>query len=170
MVNERHAVARELGGRRTLGRVPTTDHDLCEAIREGFPPAVVETSMRALGAQSEAAYYQTVTEQWTSPTRFHVKFSRRNRLREVRICRPPFPSWLAKTSNLIPRKIRDGTGALATASACTWGTSRTKRHSRSYCHASNLYSIARRGIIGLTFWPGPDNVFADLVRSYKPAE
>jgi putative toxin-antitoxin system antitoxin component (TIGR02293 family) len=49
MVNELQAVARELGGRRTLGRVPTTDHDLREAIRKGFPPAVVEALMRASG-------------------------------------------------------------------------------------------------------------------------
>ena len=49
MVNELQAVARELGGRRTLGRIPTTDHDLRQAIREGFPPAVVEALMRASG-------------------------------------------------------------------------------------------------------------------------
>src|ERR1035441_2400676 len=49
MVNELQAVARELGGRRTLGRVPATDHDLREAIRKGFPPAVVEALMRASG-------------------------------------------------------------------------------------------------------------------------
>jgi putative toxin-antitoxin system antitoxin component (TIGR02293 family) len=49
MVNELRAVARELGGRRTLGRIPATDHDLREAIRKGFPPAVVEALMRASG-------------------------------------------------------------------------------------------------------------------------
>jgi putative toxin-antitoxin system antitoxin component (TIGR02293 family) len=49
MVNELQAVARELGGRRALGRVPATDHDLREAIRKGFPPAVVEALMRASG-------------------------------------------------------------------------------------------------------------------------
>jgi putative toxin-antitoxin system antitoxin component (TIGR02293 family) len=49
MVNELQAVARELGGRRTLGCVPTTDHNLREAIRKGFPPAVVEALMRASG-------------------------------------------------------------------------------------------------------------------------
>lgn len=46
MVNELQAGARELGGRRTLGRVPSTDRDLRQAIREGFPPAVVEALMR----------------------------------------------------------------------------------------------------------------------------
>lgn len=49
MVNEFRAVVAELGGRRTLGRSFSTDRDLREAIREGFPPAVVEELMRASG-------------------------------------------------------------------------------------------------------------------------
>ncbi|MFI5089654.1 MAG: antitoxin Xre/MbcA/ParS toxin-binding domain-containing protein [Terriglobales bacterium] len=49
MVNELRAVVRELGGEHTLGRPLSSDHDLREAIREGFPPAVVEELMRASG-------------------------------------------------------------------------------------------------------------------------
>lgn len=49
MVNELHAVVKELGGRQTLGRKLTTMGELKEAIREGFPPAVVEQLMRASG-------------------------------------------------------------------------------------------------------------------------
>jgi len=49
MVNELRAVVQELGGKRTLGRVLTSDRDLREAIREGFPPAVVEELMRTSG-------------------------------------------------------------------------------------------------------------------------
>jgi len=49
MVNELAAVVRELGGRRTLGRALSNDRDLREAIREGFPPAVVEELMKASG-------------------------------------------------------------------------------------------------------------------------
>lgn len=37
----------ELGGRQALGRSLTTEEDVREAIREGFPPAVVEELMRA---------------------------------------------------------------------------------------------------------------------------
>ncbi len=37
----------ELGGQKTLGRALSTDRDMREAIREGFPPAVVEELMRA---------------------------------------------------------------------------------------------------------------------------
>lgn len=47
MVNELHAVVEELGGERTLGRPLATNNDLREAIREGFPPAVVKELMRA---------------------------------------------------------------------------------------------------------------------------
>jgi len=47
MVDELHAVVEELGGEHTLGRPLATDHDLREAIREGFPPAVVKAVMRA---------------------------------------------------------------------------------------------------------------------------
>jgi len=49
MVNELQAVAKELGGRRTLGRLLANDRDMREAIRDGFPPAVVEELMRASG-------------------------------------------------------------------------------------------------------------------------
>jgi putative toxin-antitoxin system antitoxin component (TIGR02293 family) len=49
MTNELHAVMKELGGRQALGRTLSTDRDLREAIREGFPPAVVEELMRSSG-------------------------------------------------------------------------------------------------------------------------
>jgi putative toxin-antitoxin system antitoxin component (TIGR02293 family) len=49
MVDELRAVTKELGGRRALGRVPATDRELREAIREGFPPMVVEALMHASG-------------------------------------------------------------------------------------------------------------------------
>src|SRR5271169_398999 len=49
MVNELRAVVRELGGRSVLGRNLSSQRDLCEAIREGFPPAVVEELMQASG-------------------------------------------------------------------------------------------------------------------------
>src|ERR1017187_6203112 len=49
MVNELRAVVRELGGEHTLGRVLSSDHDMRDAIREGFAPAVVEELMRASG-------------------------------------------------------------------------------------------------------------------------
>jgi putative toxin-antitoxin system antitoxin component (TIGR02293 family) len=49
MANELHAVSKELGGRTVLGRTLTTQRDLCEAIRAGFPPAVVEELMQASG-------------------------------------------------------------------------------------------------------------------------
>ena len=49
MVNEVRAVVHELCGERTLGRTLSSDRDLREAIREGFPPAVVEELMRASG-------------------------------------------------------------------------------------------------------------------------
>jgi putative toxin-antitoxin system antitoxin component (TIGR02293 family) len=38
-----------MGGQQTLGRAVATEHDMREAIREGFPPAVVEELMRASG-------------------------------------------------------------------------------------------------------------------------
>ncbi|MGA2377114.1 MAG: antitoxin Xre/MbcA/ParS toxin-binding domain-containing protein [Candidatus Sulfotelmatobacter sp.] len=47
MVNELRAVVKELGGRTVLGRTLNNQRDLCEAIRTGFPPAVVEQLMRA---------------------------------------------------------------------------------------------------------------------------
>ena len=43
------AVIAELGGKATLGRALASEDDLREAIREGFPPAVVEELMRASG-------------------------------------------------------------------------------------------------------------------------
>jgi putative toxin-antitoxin system antitoxin component (TIGR02293 family) len=49
MVNELRAVVGELGGEEIFGRPLTTDRDMREAIREGFPPAVVEKLMRASG-------------------------------------------------------------------------------------------------------------------------
>jgi len=49
MVNELRAVVSELGGERVLGRALASDGDMREAIREGFPPAVVESLMRASG-------------------------------------------------------------------------------------------------------------------------
>ena len=49
MANELQAVVEELGGKQTLGRALTTEHDMREAIRQGFPPAVVKELMRASG-------------------------------------------------------------------------------------------------------------------------
>jgi len=49
MVNELRAVIQELGGERALGRRLLSDRDLREAIRQGFPPAVVEELMHASG-------------------------------------------------------------------------------------------------------------------------
>lgn len=49
MVNELRAVVRELGGEHALGRTLSSDRDLRDAIREGFPPAVVEELMRTSG-------------------------------------------------------------------------------------------------------------------------
>ena len=49
MVNELRAVVNELGGEETLGRAFSNEHDMQDAIREGFPPAVVEELMRASG-------------------------------------------------------------------------------------------------------------------------
>jgi putative toxin-antitoxin system antitoxin component (TIGR02293 family) len=49
MVNELNAVVKEMGGKHALGRALGSDRDLREAIREGFPPAVVEELMRASG-------------------------------------------------------------------------------------------------------------------------
>jgi putative toxin-antitoxin system antitoxin component (TIGR02293 family) len=49
MANELRSVIRELGGERTLGRAMTSDRDLREAIRDGFPHAVLEELMRASG-------------------------------------------------------------------------------------------------------------------------
>jgi len=49
MASEFQAVLRELGGKRVLGRAVANDSDLREAIREGFPHAVLEELMRASG-------------------------------------------------------------------------------------------------------------------------
>jgi len=49
MATELQNVVQELGGKQTLGRSLTTEHDMREAIRQGFPPAVVEELMRASG-------------------------------------------------------------------------------------------------------------------------
>ena len=49
MVNELRAVVEELGGRQTFGRALASDLDMREAIREGFPPAVVQELMQASG-------------------------------------------------------------------------------------------------------------------------
>jgi putative toxin-antitoxin system antitoxin component (TIGR02293 family) len=49
MVNELQAVVEELGGEQVLGRSLSSDQDMREAIREGFPPAVVEELMQASG-------------------------------------------------------------------------------------------------------------------------
>src|SRR5258708_6725203 len=43
------AVVQELGGDPTFGRVLANDHDMRDAIREGFPPAVIERLMQASG-------------------------------------------------------------------------------------------------------------------------
>ena len=49
MVDELRAVVKKLGGEQTLGRSLANDLDLREAIREGFPPAVVQELMHASG-------------------------------------------------------------------------------------------------------------------------
>ena len=49
MVGELQAVVAELGGKPALGRVLTSEGDLESAIREGFPPVVVEKVMHSAG-------------------------------------------------------------------------------------------------------------------------
>src|SRR5581483_5453738 len=49
MVNELRAVVQKLGGKQTLGRTLSSDSHLRDAIRQAFPPAVVEQLMRASG-------------------------------------------------------------------------------------------------------------------------
>jgi len=49
MVNELRAVLAELGGERALGRSLSSDREMREAIRDGFPPAVVKELMRTSG-------------------------------------------------------------------------------------------------------------------------
>ena len=49
MAQELQSVIQELGGAKILGRKLSSDSELREAIREGFPPAVVQELMRASG-------------------------------------------------------------------------------------------------------------------------
>lgn len=49
MVNEWQAVVKQLGGKTALGRRLSTDSDLREAIREGFPHAVLDKLMHLSG-------------------------------------------------------------------------------------------------------------------------
>jgi putative toxin-antitoxin system antitoxin component (TIGR02293 family) len=49
MVNELQAVVEELGGEQVLGRSLSSDQDMRAAIREGFPPTVVQELMEASG-------------------------------------------------------------------------------------------------------------------------
>jgi putative toxin-antitoxin system antitoxin component (TIGR02293 family) len=49
MVNELHSIVAELGGKTALGRALKTEGDLQSAIREGFPPGVVEKVMDSAG-------------------------------------------------------------------------------------------------------------------------
>lgn len=49
MVNELKAVVGELGGQKIFARSLATDRDMREAIRQGFPPAVVERMMQVSG-------------------------------------------------------------------------------------------------------------------------
>jgi putative toxin-antitoxin system antitoxin component (TIGR02293 family) len=49
MANDFQTVLQELGGARVLGRALSTERDLREAIREGFPHAVLQELMRASG-------------------------------------------------------------------------------------------------------------------------
>jgi len=49
MADELQSVLRQLGGKRILGRTLATDRDLLEAIREGFPHAVLGELMQASG-------------------------------------------------------------------------------------------------------------------------
>ena len=49
MVNELQAVVEELGGKQTFGRALSSDQDMREAIRQGFPPAAVQELMQASG-------------------------------------------------------------------------------------------------------------------------
>jgi putative toxin-antitoxin system antitoxin component (TIGR02293 family) len=49
MANELQSVLRQLGGKRILGRTLATDGDLRDAIREGFPYAVLGELMQGSG-------------------------------------------------------------------------------------------------------------------------
>ena len=49
MARELKAVIGALGGKQTFGRTLASENDMREAIRQGFPPVVVEELMRASG-------------------------------------------------------------------------------------------------------------------------
>jgi putative toxin-antitoxin system antitoxin component (TIGR02293 family) len=49
MVNELHAIISQLGGESVLRRRVRSDQDIQNAIREGFPPAVIEKVMHSAG-------------------------------------------------------------------------------------------------------------------------
>jgi putative toxin-antitoxin system antitoxin component (TIGR02293 family) len=49
MASELQAVIAGLGGKQVLGRAVSNDDDMRQAIREGFPPRVVEQVMKASG-------------------------------------------------------------------------------------------------------------------------
>lgn len=49
MTNELQAVIQGLGGKGVLGRALSSEREMREAIKEGFPPRVVEQLMRASG-------------------------------------------------------------------------------------------------------------------------
>lgn len=49
MVNELQAVFRGLGGKQILGRSLSSEEDMRRAIRDGFPPRVIDKVMRASG-------------------------------------------------------------------------------------------------------------------------
>lgn len=49
MAHELKTVIGELGGKQTFGRTLASENDLREAIRQGFPPVVVDELMRASG-------------------------------------------------------------------------------------------------------------------------
>lgn len=49
MTNELQAVVQGLGGKGVLGRALSSEREMRDAIREGFPPRVVEELMRASG-------------------------------------------------------------------------------------------------------------------------
>ena len=49
MATELQAVIAGLGGKQVLGRAVSNDDDMRQAIREGFPPRVVEEVMKASG-------------------------------------------------------------------------------------------------------------------------
>jgi putative toxin-antitoxin system antitoxin component (TIGR02293 family) len=49
MTNELQAVVQGLGGKGVLGRALSSEREMRDAIKEGFPPRVVEQLMRASG-------------------------------------------------------------------------------------------------------------------------